>query len=56
VGWQQSSNTGRTVSTVVSWSFSRHTARKILTKLKRGRPSEATLAELIAGEFEALPR
>jgi len=29
-------------------------AKKILTKLKSGRPKEATLAELIAGEFEEL--
>jgi hypothetical protein len=31
-------------------------AKKILTKLKSSRPSEATLAELIAGEFEGLTR
>jgi len=31
---------------------SRRAAKKILSKMKSGRPSEATLAELIAGEFE----
>jgi predicted RNA-binding protein Jag len=31
-------------------------AKKILAKMKGGRPSEATLAELIAGEFEELSR
>ena len=35
---------------------SRRAAKKILTKLKGGRPTEATLAELIAGEFEELSR
>ena len=35
---------------------SRRAAKKILTKLKSGRPSEATLTELIAGEFEELVR
>jgi hypothetical protein len=29
-------------------------AKKILAKMKGSRPSEATLAELIAGEFEEL--
>ena len=29
-------------------------AKKILTKVKGGRPTEATLTELIAGEFEEL--
>jgi len=33
---------------------SRRAAKKILAKLKAGRPNEATLAELIAGEFEEL--
>jgi hypothetical protein len=31
-------------------------AKKILAKMKSGRPTEATLAELIAGEFEELTR
>jgi hypothetical protein len=31
-------------------------AKKILAKMKGGRPTEATLAELIAGEFEELTR
>jgi len=31
-------------------------AKKILAKMKGSRPSEATLAELIAGEFEELTR
>jgi hypothetical protein len=31
-------------------------AKKILAKLKNARPSEATLAELIAGEFEESTR
>jgi hypothetical protein len=31
-------------------------AKKILAKLKSGRASEATLVELIAGEFEELTR
>jgi len=31
-------------------------AKKILTKLKNARPTETTLAELIAGEFEELTR
>jgi vacuolar-type H+-ATPase subunit H len=35
---------------------SRRAAKKILAKIKGGRPSEATLAELIAGEFEELTR
>jgi hypothetical protein len=32
----------------------RRAVKKILAKMKSGRPSEATLAELIAGEFEEL--
>jgi hypothetical protein len=35
---------------------SRKAAKKILAKLKGGRPTEATLTELIAGEFEELAR
>jgi len=35
---------------------SRRAAKKILAKLKGGRLPEATLAELIAGEFEELTR
>jgi len=35
---------------------SRRAAKKILAKMKSGRPKEATLAELIAGEFEELSR
>jgi len=35
---------------------SRRAAKKILAKMKGSRPSEATLAELIAGEFEELAR
>jgi hypothetical protein len=35
---------------------SRKAAKKILAKLKTARPTEATLAELIAGEFEELSR
>jgi vacuolar-type H+-ATPase subunit H len=34
----------------------RRAAKKILAKMKGGRPSEATLAEMIAGEFEELTR
>jgi hypothetical protein len=34
----------------------RRAAKKIRAKLKGGRPSEATLTELIAGEFEELTR
>lgn len=34
----------------------RRAAKKILAKLKGGRPKEATLAELIAGQFEELTR
>jgi len=33
---------------------SKRAAKKILAKLKSTRPTEATLAELIAGEFEEL--
>ena len=35
---------------------SRRAAKKILTKLKSARLSEATLTELIAAEFEELTR
>jgi hypothetical protein len=35
---------------------SRRAAKKILVKLKGSRLSEATLAELIAGEFEEMTR
>ena len=35
---------------------SKRAAKKILTKLKSARPSEAALAELIAGEFGELSR
>jgi len=35
---------------------SRRAAKKILTKLRSARPSETTLAELIADEFEELTR
>jgi hypothetical protein len=35
---------------------SKRAAKKILTKLKAGRPTEVTLAELIAGEFVELSR
>jgi hypothetical protein len=34
----------------------RKAAKKILTKVKSARPTEATLAEMIAGEFEELTR
>jgi vacuolar-type H+-ATPase subunit H len=34
----------------------RRAAKKILAKLKSGRPKETALAELIAGEFEELSR
>jgi vacuolar-type H+-ATPase subunit H len=35
---------------------SRNAAKKIVAKLKGGRPTEAILTELIAGEFEELTR
>ncbi|HXY02015.1 MAG TPA: hypothetical protein VEI49_00480 [Terriglobales bacterium] len=34
----------------------RRAAKKILAKMKGSRPSQETLAELIAGEFEELAR
>ena len=35
---------------------SKRAAKKILTKVKSARPTEAILAELIGGEFEELTR
>jgi vacuolar-type H+-ATPase subunit H len=35
---------------------SRRAAKKILAKMKSGRPTETTVTELIAGEFEELAR
>jgi hypothetical protein len=36
--------------------YAKRAAKKILTKLKSGRPMGAILSELIAGEFEELTR